>query len=147
MAAIELNDGQIGAILKADSRVCGNLKPIDATASDNLLHSIAIKTMEADGYTLEFASEGVFDLVFRKGNELSFVKVAQVSEFNEEKTNFLVPLDTWLEFLEGAAAAAKALGIFDEAVVRLDEIKMIFAKDGKVGIQRVLGHHPLEQAA
>ena len=147
MAAIELNGGRIGAILKADSRMCGNLKSIDATASDNLLHSIAIKTMEADGYTLEFASEGVFDLVFRKGNELSFVKVAQVSEFNEEKTNFLVPLDTWLEFLEGAAAAAKALGIFDEAVGSLDEIKMIFAKGGKIGIQRVLGHHPLEQAA
>lgn len=42
---------------------------------------------------------------------------------------------------------ARTCGIYDEAVVRLDEIKMIFAKDGHIGIQRVLGHHPLDQAA
>lgn len=147
MAAIELNDGRIASVLKADADTCSNLKPVDATASHSLLRNVAIRTMEADGYTLEFTNTGAFDLVFRKNNELSFSKVTQVSEFNEEKSNFIVPLDTWFEFLEGAAAAAQALGIYDEAVVRLDEIKMIFAKDGKVGIQRVLGHHPLEQAA
>ena len=88
MAAIELNDGRIGAILKADSRMCGNLKPIDATASDNLLHSIAIKTMEADGYTLEFASEGVFGSRVPQRKRTLLVKVAQVSEFNERRRTF-----------------------------------------------------------
>lgn len=147
MGTTNLINGKLGAFKRSDANECSQLEPADVNASENLLQSIAIRTMEANGYTLAFASEGVFDLVFRKSNELSFVKLTQVSEFHEEKSNFIVSLDAWVEFLEGAAAAAKALAIFDEAVVRLEEIKMIFAKNGQVGIQRVLGQHPLEQAA
>ena len=120
-----------------------------AAVSESLLLSVATRYMESDGYFLCGKAEEnkLFDLVFRKYDEFSFTKVTQVTEFNEEESNFVVPLDQWFRFVECAAATAYSFGVKDRATVCLEEIKMIITEDGRALIQRIIGRQPLEQAA
>lgn len=149
MGVIDLNGGKIGTVRPCDADTCKNVKSTTGIASKSLLHSIAIRVKDSDGYSLcgEAEGNGAFDLAFRKGSEFSFVKVSQVDEFNEGKLNFIVSLETWLHFVECAAATVRSCGVYENATVCLEEIKTIVSDDRKVAIQHVIGRHPLEQAA
>lgn len=147
MEASTPNGKRSSVICSSDIYKCP--QATSAAVSESLLLSVATRYMESDGFSLcgETEDSELFDLVFRKDKEFSFVKVTQVAEFNEEKSNFVVPADEWPRFVECAAATVHSFGIKDRATVCLEEIKMIVTEDGRALIQRIIGRQPLKQAA
>ena len=149
MEASTPNDKQSSMIRSSDTYTCPMAASVAVAVSESLLLCVATRYMESDGFSLcgETENSELFDLVFRKDKEFSFVKVTQVAEFNEEESNFVVPIDEWFHFVECAAATVHSFGIKDKAAVCLEEIKIIVTEDGRALIQRIIGRHPLEQAA